>query len=127
MDQEEVQQRVKEREAMRIVRGHRFETGSKSGVIYVLLAFFACVIGLHNFYAGYYKKGVVQLVLTIISPFMMFVPLLVVALWGLGEMIFVNSSANGKRFRGNALVIWGLRILGVAALVYGLFTTELIL
>ena len=44
MTQEEVLQKIKEREAMKIVRGHRFEQGSKSGIIYVLLAFFACVI-----------------------------------------------------------------------------------
>ena len=127
MTQEEVLQKIKEREAMKIVRGHRFESGSKSGIIYVLLAFFACVIGVHNFYAGYYKKGMVQLVLTLLSPFMMFIPLLLVSLWGMGEMLLVNKSANGVSFRGNPSVIWGLRLLGIGVFLYQVMTTELFL
>ena len=128
MDQEEIQQIIREREAQRIVTGHRSrELGAKSGIIYVLLAFFACVIGLHNFYAGYYKKGIVQIILTVISPFMMFVPLLIVAFWGMGEMLFVNKSANGVSFRGNFGIIWMLRLAGIGFLIYQLATTELIL
>lgn len=128
MTQEEVLQKISEHEAMKIVHGHRSrEIGAKSGIIYVILAFFACVIGLHNFYAGYYKKGIAQLVLTLISPFTMFVPLLIVALWGLGEMLFVNKSARGVPFSGNIWVIWGLRIMGIGLLIYQLMTAELIL
>ena len=127
MDKETIEQLVKEREAMRIVRGHRFAQGSKSGVVYVLLAFFACVIGLHNFYAGYYKKGICQLVLTLISPMCLYVPLLIVALWGMGEMLFVNKSANGQDFSGNLWLIWGLRLTGIGVLIYQLMTVELIL
>ena len=128
MTQEEVQEKIREREAQKIVFGHRSrEVGAKSGIIYVVLAFFACVIGLHNFYAGYYKRGIVQLVLTIMSPFMLFVPLLIVAFWGVLEMLFVNKSANGVPFRGSLMIRWGLRLLGLAFLVYQLATTELIL
>ena len=128
MTQEDIQQLIKEREAQKIIRGYRSqEAGIKSGIIYVLLAFFTCVIGLHNFYAGYYKRGIIQLVLTILSPFMLFIPLLIVALWGMGEMLFVNKAANGKAFRGNLAVIWALRIAGIAFLIYQLTTTELIL
>lgn len=128
MDQEDVLQKIKEREAQKIVTGHRsHEHYQKSGVIYVLLAFFTCVIGLHNFYAGYYKKGIVQLVLTLVSPLFMFVPLLVVALWGMGEMLFVNKSANGVAFSGNFWVIWSLRAVGIIILIYQLMTTEMIL
>ncbi|MBR1605683.1 MAG: TM2 domain-containing protein [Alphaproteobacteria bacterium] len=128
MTQEEVLQKIKEREAQKIIKGHRSrEIGAKSGIIYVLLAFFLCVIGVHNFYAGYYKKGMAQLVLTLLSPFMMFIPLLLVSLWGMGEMLLVNKSANGSSFRGNTLVIWALRVLGIGIFVYQVMTTELIL
>ena len=128
MTQEEIQEKIREREAQKIVFGHRSrEIGAKSGIIYIVLAFFTCVIGLHNFYAGYYKKGLVQLVLTIISPFCLFVPMLIVALWGTGEMLLVNHSANGVQFRGNQVIIWGLRLAGLAFLIYQLATTELIL
>ena len=128
MTQEEVLQKIREREAQKIIIGHRSkEIGAKSGIIYVLLAFFTCVIGLHNFYAGYYKKGIVQLVLTLMSPFMMFVPLLFVAVWGMLEMLFVNKSAKGVPFDGNIWVIWSLRILGIILLGYQFVTAELIL
>ena len=128
MTQEEVLQKIREREAQKIITGHRSrEIGAKNGIIYVLLAFFACVIGLHNFYAGYYKKGIVQLVLTLISPFMLFIPLLIVAVWGMGEMLFVGKSANGVPFSGNIWVIWILRIMGIVLLIYQLMATELIL
>lgn len=127
MAQEEIKEKIREREAQKIIRGHHFERGSKSAVIYVLLAYFTCVIGLHNFYAGYYKKGIVQLVLTIVSPFFMFVPLLIVSLWGLGEMLFVNKSANGVTFRGNLVVIWGLRLIGIAFFIYQFVKADLIL
>ena len=128
MSQDDVQQKIKEREAQKIIHGHKDEkTSAKSGIIYVLLAYFACVIGLHNFYAGYYKRGIIQLILSLISPFMMFVPLLVVSLWGLGEMLFVNTDAKGVRFKGNPAIIWALRGIGIGFLIYSALTTELIL
>ena len=125
--QEEIEQQIRTRTAQKIISGHNHELGAKNGIIYVILAYFTCVIGLHNFYAGYYKRGFVQLALTIISPFMMFIPLLIVSLWGLGEMILVNQSANGIKFSGNQIIIWLLRGLGIGFLIYSAMTTELIL
>lgn len=128
MTQEDVLQKIKEREAQKIITGHRSrEIGVKNGIIYIILAFFLCVIGLHNFYAGYYKKGIIQLMLTLISPFCMYIPLLLVALWGLGELLFVNKSANGLHFSGNTIVIWGLRVLVLLLLLRQFMITELIL
>ena len=63
--------------------------------------------------------------MTILSPFMMFVPLLLVVFWGMGEMLFVNKSANKVPFRGSPWAIWGLRVLGMCILIYQLMTTEL--
>ena len=125
--QEEIKQQIRARTAQKIISGHPHELGAKNGIIYVILAYFTCVIGLHNFYAGYYKRGFAQLALTIISPFMMFIPLLIVSLWGLGEMLLVNTGANGVKFSGNQTIIWLLRGAGIAFLIYSAMTTELIL
>ena len=82
-----------------------------SGIIYIILAFFVGCIGIHNFYAGYWKRGLSQLALTLISPYMMFIPLLFSALWATLEIFFVNKSANGCYFGGNRVIIWILRVL----------------
>ena len=127
MNQEDAAVKVKERIARRIVSGTRENAGAKNGVVYVILAFFLCVIGLHNFYAGYVKRGLIQLLLTLVSPMFMFVPLLLVSCWGIIEMLFQNKDAKGRTFSGNAGIIWSLRLLGLGILAYSLMTTELIL
>lgn len=81
-----------------------------SGIIYILCAFFLGCIGIHNFYAGYWKRGLFQLTLSLVSPYMMFIPLLFAALWATLEIFFVNNSANGCYFSGNRLIIWILRM-----------------
>lgn len=45
------------------------ENGAKSQGIYILLALFLGGFGVHNFYAGYYKRAVAQLILTIFGAF----------------------------------------------------------
>lgn len=100
---------------------------AKNGIIYIILAFFLCTIGIHNFYAGYIKRGFAQIILTITSPFFMFIPLIIVSLWGLGEILFENKDVNNIPFKGNKQIILGLRVLSIFALIYSLFTTELIL
>lgn len=89
---------------------------AKSGIIYILLAWFIGTIGLHNFYAGYIWRGVVQMFLTLTSWLFMFVPLLFVAIWVLLELLFVNKSANGLPFTGNRRTIMILRILAIVLL-----------
>lgn len=122
---EDIEQRLQARRAMRIMRGAREHVGAKNGAVYVLLAFFACTIGLHNFYAGYIKKGIIQLLLTIVSPMFMFLPVAAVSVWGLLEMLFVSQSANGKTFTGNKALILILKILCIATLVCALQNNEL--
>lgn len=127
MEQETVKKQVEERIARRIVYGAKSNVGSKSGIVYVILAFFLCAIGLHNFYAGYVKRGLIQLLLTLAAPMFMFLPLLAVCGWGIIEMLFQNQAADGRAFRGNRGIIWCLRLLGLGFLFYSLMTTELIL
>lgn len=58
---EEQFERRYSRMAQRILNDRKEEARSKSGLVYLLLAYFTGTIGLHNFYAGYYKRGGVQL------------------------------------------------------------------
>lgn len=56
---------LRRRLARRIISDRREAAFSKSGAVYIVLAFFTGAIGLHNFYAGYYKRGWTQAILTI--------------------------------------------------------------
>ena len=43
------------------------QMGNKSQLCYVLLAFFFGVLGVHNFYAGRWKRGLAQLLITLLT------------------------------------------------------------
>lgn len=106
------------RMAQQILHDRKEEAHSKNGLIYLLLAYFTGTIGLHNFYAGYYKRGGIQLFLTLISFYMYYIPLLFAAFWALLEFLLVNHSANGMKFRGSRAVIWLWRLAGLAFLAF---------
>src|SRR5574344_1651087 len=82
---------------------------AKNGIIYILLAWVLGVSGIHNFYVYRPWKGGIQLFLSLTSWILMFIPLLVVAIWVLGEILFVNKDGRGIPFSGNRLFINGLR------------------
>lgn len=111
-------EQLKSQIAKRIIRGRREEAYAKSGVIYILLAFFLGTIGVHNLYAGYAKRGWTQAILTIVSPLFAFLPLLLTATWAWGELFVVNKSANDVFFKGSKIVIWSLRILSIIVFVW---------
>lgn len=115
---EEQFERHYNRMAQRILNDRKEEVRSKNGLVYLLLAYFTGTIGLHNFYAGYYKRGGVQLFLTLISFYMYYIPLLIAAFWVLVEFLFVNHSANGMCFRGSRTVIWLWRLTGLTFLAF---------
>lgn len=70
------------------------EKEEKFRVIAGLLAFFLGQFGLHNFYLGKYKKGVLQLVLTLIfRGFHMRFIVLIMVFWTIAEAILI---VNGK-------------------------------
>ncbi len=71
------------------------DVGGRSRVVYVLLAMFFGIFGFHNFYAGYIMRGVVQLVLTLISFGWLGI---FVFLWAVIEAIAVRKDAEGKYF-----------------------------
>lgn len=65
----------------------------KSRVAYILLAFFLGGWGIHNFYSGNKKHGIIKLVL-----FFLFVGLIVNPIWCIIEMITVTKDENGVNF-----------------------------
>ena len=107
----------KHRMAARILRKEQ-PFSSRSGIVYIVLAFFLGSIGIHNFYAGYWKRGLIQFLCALISPYMMFLPLMFTAIWALMELLFVNKDAKGVFFRGNRKIILILRLLSVLVLFW---------
>jgi TM2 domain-containing membrane protein YozV len=67
----------------------------KTRVAFVLLGIFLGVFGVHNFYAGYIKKGTIQLCLTLLTCFYGAAISLV---WAIIEICTVNQDADGTQF-----------------------------
>jgi TM2 domain-containing membrane protein YozV len=67
----------------------------KTRVIFVLLGIFLGVFGVHNFYAGYVKRGSIQLCVTLLSCFYGAV---VSWIWAIFEICTVNKDAEGTQF-----------------------------
>lgn len=101
--------------------------GERSGTAYVLLAWFLGLFGAHNFYAGYTKRAIVQLLLTLFSGILFFLPLLVVQIWALADMCLIDEDADGVAFYGDRTLIRILRIAAIAFFVVmyfaGFFST----
>jgi TM2 domain-containing membrane protein YozV len=67
----------------------------KTRVIFVLLGIFLGIFGVHNFYAGYVKKGAIQLCVTLLSCFYGAV---ISWIWAIAEICMVNKDAEGTQF-----------------------------
>jgi TM2 domain-containing membrane protein YozV len=67
----------------------------KSRVVFVLLAIFLGAFGGHNFYAGYIKKGVIQLCITVFSCFF---GSLISWVWAIVEACMVDRDEDGIAF-----------------------------
>jgi TM2 domain-containing membrane protein YozV len=67
----------------------------KSRVAYVVLAIFFGGFGVHNFYAGYIKKAVIQCCLTVFT-FLIASP--VVWVWAIVEACLVDQDGDGVKF-----------------------------
>ena len=64
-----------------------------SRVTFVLLGIFLGSFGVHNFYAGYTKRGAIQLVLTCLSVFTLAT---VIWLWALVEVCVVSRDSQER-------------------------------
>lgn len=68
---------------------------AKNQIAYVLLGIFLGYFGIHNFYAGYTGKGVVQLLITILSCG---TACWISWIWAIIEICTVNKDAKGIPF-----------------------------
>ncbi len=69
----------------------------KSRLAYILLAFFLGGLGIHNFYAGYTGKGIAQLLLVLLTGWLV-IPAIAVLIWILVEICTVTKDAKGVPF-----------------------------
>jgi TM2 domain-containing membrane protein YozV len=67
-------------------------TAPKTRLTYILLALFLGGLGVHNFYSGHTKHGVIKLVLLIACG----LGLLVNPIWSIVEIITVKQDAQGN-------------------------------
>ena len=65
-------------------------------VAYILLAVFIGHLGIHNFFAGYTSRGVIQLVITIVTCG---IGGIATWIWAIIEAITVTKDANGVDFK----------------------------
>jgi TM2 domain-containing membrane protein YozV len=100
------------------------EISSVNGIVYIIFAFLLGAIGVHNFYATYWKRGLVQLLLTLIAPFLLYFPLIFTSMWAEAELLFQNRDKEGRLFKGSRRKIWCLRFGSIVALVWGLMSLE---
>ena len=68
-----------------------------SRLIYILLALFLGGFGIHNFYAGYTRKAIIQLLL-VFPGFILFIPPFITFVWVLVDICTVTKDASGKNF-----------------------------
>ena len=76
-------------------------TGPKSKIAAGLLGIFLGCFGVHNFYLGYTGKAVAQLLLTVLSCFILSP---ISAIWGLIEGILILTGSMNVDAQGNHLV-----------------------
>lgn len=70
-------------------------TPSKPRIAYILLGLFLGGFGVHNFYAGYTGKAVAQLLISLLSLFMLS---WISTIWAIVEICTVTKDASGKDF-----------------------------
>lgn len=94
------------------------QTDQRSQTVYVLLAFFLGLLGVHNFYAGYKGRAFFQLLLTLLSPLTLFLILPVISIWVILEMFIIKKDARGIPFEPNMVLAVILGILDVFFLLF---------
>lgn len=68
----------------------------KSRGVYIILGLLLGLLGIHNFYAGYNGSAVAQLLITLLTGWLIF-PLILVALWVIVELIVTDEDASGVK------------------------------
>jgi len=75
----------------------------KSRMTYVLLGIFLGTFGVHNFYAGYFGRGIAQLMISVVgimsACFLGGIPIMIVEIWAIVEICIITQDANGIEFK----------------------------
>ncbi len=71
---------------------------AKSRISYIILGFFLGMLGIHNFYAGYTQKAVIQLLIVLLTGWTG-VTALAVCIWVIVEICTVKQDAKGIPFK----------------------------
>lgn len=69
----------------------------KSRIAFIVLAVTIGPLGVHNFYAGYTKRGLVQLAITVLLGWTV-LPLVAMGAWNFFEAVTVKTDAQGRPF-----------------------------
>ncbi|MCX6006777.1 MAG: NINE protein [Chloroflexi bacterium] len=72
-------------------------SGAKSRVAYILLGLTLGILGIHNFYAGYNKKAVTQLLISVLLCWTVIAPT-AVGIWCIVDVCTVTKDAQGRPF-----------------------------
>jgi TM2 domain-containing membrane protein YozV len=67
----------------------------KSRTVYILLAVFLGAYGVHNFYAGDKKAGLIKLLVSLLTCFIGAIPMFI---WAIVDAINVKQDAQGVQF-----------------------------
>jgi len=69
---------------------------AKDRIAYILLAIFLGNLGIHNFFAGYTNRAIIQLVVTLVTCGIGGIPMWI---WAIVEAITVTKDAQGVEFK----------------------------
>ena len=69
----------------------------KSRISYILLGIFLGCLGIHNFYAGYAGRAITQLLITLLTGWLI-IPWFCVWIWCIVEVCTVRKDAKGNYF-----------------------------
>ena len=97
-------------------------TEGKSQAIYCVLALFTGCLGIHNFYAGRWKRGLAQLLLTLFSVFTLFLSLIIIEIWVIVNVFAIHTDGQGREFipSKTAKYICGFIMLAYFLLIFGI-------
>ena len=67
----------------------------KSRGVFIILGLLLGYLGIHNFYAGFYGRGAIQVVITAMLGWL-YVGFVITVIWALIELITVKTDAQGN-------------------------------
>lgn len=88
-----VQQKQTQSNNMSVVKQHFSNERQCNKVVYILLAIFFGTLGIHDFYAKYYVRGIIKIVLTLT-----FIGVYISLIWSIVDAFKVRQTKDGRMF-----------------------------